>query len=142
MLLILEKVGSALCAQHHIKVTPNHFALICQYAPFSLNQMLMGDIRLVPSITTAKCASAVLTPSPIRRNRVLAQNKRGFGVRTVLLPNVSPTVTCYVLPLRSPRLEAAGAEGGVEDMVVAEVGDVAEAMEELVGPWRCLPISC
>ena len=61
------------------------------------------------------------------------QNQRGSVVRTVLLPNVSLTVTCYVSPLRSPQLEAAGVEGGLEDMVVAELGDVVVAMEELVG---------
>ena len=132
MLLTLGRVGNALCAKQDIRVTTNPYAHICQSAPSSSSQMLMGDIRLAPSTITARCVSAVLTPSPIRRTRVLAQNQRGSVVRTVLLPNVSPTVTCCVSPLRSPQQEVPGAEGGVEDRVVGEVGDMVAEMEELV----------
>ena len=132
MLSTLEKVGSALCALHHIRVTPSRFAPILVYVPSSLNQMLMGGTRHVPSIITARFASAVLTPNPTKKIKVLAQNQRDSVVRTALLPNVSPTVTCCVSPLKSPQQEVPGAEGGVEDKVAGEVGDVVAEMEELV----------
>ena len=138
MLSTLEKVGSALCALHHIRVTPSRFAPILVYVPSSLNQMLMGGTRHVPSITIARYASAVLTPNPIKKTKALVQNQRDSVVRTALLP----TVTCYVSPLKSPQREVPVAEGGVEDKVVGEKGDVVAAMEELVEAVCRLPISC